>query len=141
MALRAVLVATLTAAAMTMTACGTSEEDKADNKVCDARADINKQIDKLRQLTPSTVTLDAVTAPVQAISDDLKTITDAQGDLNDDRRKEIQAANKAFAAQVRDIASTVLRSTSVAEAKSQLTTAVDNLANAYRSTFAKVSCD
>jgi hypothetical protein len=35
-------------------ACGESDEEKAQNKVCDAKADIGKQVDELTALTPAT---------------------------------------------------------------------------------------
>jgi gas vesicle protein len=121
--------------------CGESTEDRALTEVCDARADITRQIDELAQLTPTTVTADAVTQNVEAIRGDLRTITEARGELSDDRREEARAANDAFAAEVGSVASTLLRSTSVEEAEAQLGTAVDQLAESYRSTLGTVDCD
>ena len=77
---------------------------------------------------------------VQAIGDDLKKIGDAQGDLSDERRSEVEAANKALAADLKEIGSTVLRSTSLQEAKTQLQDAVTQLQGTYSSTLAKVDC-
>ena len=59
----------------------------------------------LKSLTPATVTTDAVTQNLDAIKNDLKDISDAQSDLSDDRRSEVEAANKAFASSVEGIAS------------------------------------
>ena len=56
--------------ALGLGACGQSSEDKAKSTVCDARADIGKQVDELKSLTPTTVTKDAAnkafTSSVQA---------------------------------------------------------------------------
>ena len=41
-------------AALALGACGESKEDKAKSTVCDARADIGKQVDKLKGLTITT---------------------------------------------------------------------------------------
>lgn len=127
-------------AALVLAACGESKEDKAREQVCDARADIDRQVQGLRQLTPSTVTADAVRQSVEAIRGDLGKIRDAQGDLSEERRQEVQDANDAFAAEVSGVASTVLRSTSVEEARSQLRAAADQLAESYRTTLAQVDC-
>ena len=120
--------------------CGTSKEDEANNQVCDARADIQQQVDSLKQMSASTVTLDSVKNSVQAIGNDLKKIADAQGDLSQERRSQLQEANKAFATDLKDIGSTVLRSTSLEEAKTQLQQAVTKLSDTYSSTLAKVDC-
>jgi Tfp pilus assembly protein PilP len=132
--------AVVVATALALGACGTSKEDEAKQQVCDARADIEREVNDLKQQTPSTVTLDAVKQSVQAIGDDLRKMGDAQADLSDERRSEVQKANEAFAAQIREIGSTVLRSSSVEEAQAQLETAVTDLQQTYGATLAKVDC-
>ena len=134
------VAAVVAAMGISLSACGTSKEDEAKNDVCDARADIQKQVDDLKGMTASTVTADQVSKSLQAIGDDLQKISDAQGDLSDDRRSQVEAANKAFAADVKEVGSTVLRSTSAEEAKTQLQQAVTNLSDTYSNTFAKVDC-
>lgn len=127
-------------AAVALAGCGKSAADKAQSKVCDARADISKQVDTLKGLTPSTATTDQITSSLKAIGNDLKKIAGAQGDLNDKRKNEVQQANQAFASQVKQIVSTVGTSTSVNDAKAKLTTAFQQLATTYQQTFAKVDC-
>ena len=127
--------------ALVVSACGgQSKSDKAKSQVCDARADISKQVDTLKGLTVSTATTSQIKSSVTAIANDLKTITNAQGDLSADRRSQVQQANKAFESQVKDIVSTLGSTTSLSSAKSQLTTALTQLADAYKQTFAKISC-
>jgi hypothetical protein len=130
-------------------ACGDSSEEKAAKQspeenaqatVCDARADIGKQVDELKGLTAATVTKDAVTQSLDAIKNDLNDIAGAQSELSGDRRDEVEAANKAFASSVEGIASQVLRSLSVSDAKAALVAALDQLATSYDETLAPLDC-
>ena len=127
--------------AFALGACGESDEEKAQSKVCDAKADIGKQVDELKSLTPATVTTDAVTQNLNAIKNDLQDISDAQSDLSSDRRSEVEAANKAFTSSVQGIASEFGRSLSASDAKARVVTALDQLAASYQKAFAPVNCD
>ncbi len=122
-------------------ACGESDEEKAQNKVCDARADIGKQVDELKSLTPATITADGVTQNLDAIKSDLQDISDAQSDLSSDRRSEAEAANKAFTSSVEGIASQLGSSLSASDAKAQVVTALDQLAASYQKSFAPLNCN
>jgi hypothetical protein len=134
-------VTAMIVAALALAGCGgDSAEEKAQAQVCDARADIATQVDSLQGLTPASVTADAVRKPVEAIGRDLRTIRDAQASLSDDRRSEIEAANQAFTAEVRGVAGTILRSTSVQEAQTTLSAAVGQLAASYRESLGRVDC-
>jgi hypothetical protein len=127
-------------AALEVSACGESKEDKAKTTVCDARADISKQVDQLKGLTVSTVTVDGVQSSLKAISSDLSKIKDAQGDLSADRRKQVEDATKTFTSELQSIAGNVGKSTSLSEAKAQLTSALQQLGDAYKQSFAQVDC-
>jgi hypothetical protein len=122
-------------------ACGESDEEKAQNTVCDATADIGNQIDELKSLTPATVTTDAVTQNLDAIKTDLQDISDAQSDLSSDRRSEAEAATQAFTSSVEGIASQLGSSLSASDAKAQVVTALDQLAASYQETFAPLNCN
>jgi hypothetical protein len=117
--------------ALALGACGESSEDKAQASVCDARADIGKQVDTLTSLTAATVTKDAVTQSVDAIKKDLSDMSSAQEDLSSDRRSEVEAANKAFASSVEGIRS---------EFKAAAVAALQQLETSYRETFAPLDC-
>jgi hypothetical protein len=136
-----ILMLMLLAAALAVAACGDSAQDKAQTQVCDARADIQKQVDELQRLTAKTATIDGVTANLQAIRDDLGKITSAQGDLNDEREKQVQAANQAFQSQVKSVAQSVGKSVSLADAEAQLRSAFTELANSYEQTLGNVKVD
>jgi hypothetical protein len=120
--------------------CGQSKEEKAMADVCDARADMSKQVDTLKGLTASTVTTTKVTDSLKAIRDDLSKIADARGDLSDARRDQVQAANDQFAGKVRDTLATVARTVSAEDAKAQLTQAAQDLAGTYKGTYGKIDC-
>ena len=122
-------------------ACGESDEEKAQNTVCDARDDIGKQVDELKSLTPATVTTDAVTQNLDAIKNDLEDISDAQSDLSSDRRSEAEAANQAFTTSIQGIAGQLGSSLSASDAKAEVVTALQQLEASYQKTFAPLNCD
>jgi hypothetical protein len=128
------------AIAVALGACGESKQDKAKKTVCSARADIGKQVDELKGLTISTATADEVQQSIRAINGDLSKIKDAQGDLSDERRQQVQAANKTFTSQVQSILSSLGKSTSLSDASSRLTSATQELATAYQQSFARIDC-
>jgi hypothetical protein len=127
--------------ALALGACGESDEEKAQNTVCDAKADIGNQVDELKSLTPATVTADGVTQNLDAIKADLKDITDAQSDLSSDRRSEAEAANKEFTSSVQGIASQLGSSLSASDAKAGVVSALQQLEASYQKAFAQVNCD
>jgi DNA repair exonuclease SbcCD ATPase subunit len=121
-------------------ACGESDEEQAQDAVCDARAGIQKQVEELSGLTLDTATVANVGDSLKAIRDDLEQIEEAQGDLNDERKQEVESANKEFTSQLQSIAKELSTSLSVSGAKEQFQAAVKQLADAYRQTFAGVDC-
>ena len=134
---------TLTVAlALVIAGCGGDDKaDQAKTSVCDARADISKQLDTLKGLTLSTATTSQIQDGLKAIDADLKEIKDARGDLSDERRKQVDDANQAFESQVKSIAGSLGSTTSLSDAGAQLSQAFDELGTAYQQTFAKIDCD
>ena len=120
--------------------CGESDEEKAQNQVCDARDDIKTQIDELSNLTLSTATVDGIEKSLDAIQDDLQSIADAQGDLNDERKQQVESANKQFTSQLESIANGLTSNLSLSGAEQKLKDATQQLASSYKETFAKVDC-
>jgi hypothetical protein len=121
-------------------ACGESDEEQAQDAVCDARASIQNQVDELSGLTLDTATVAGVGDSLRAIRDDLGQIAEAQGDLNDERKQEVESANKEFTSQLQSIAKNLTSSLSVSGAKEQFQAAVNQLTDAYRQSFAGVDC-
>ena len=91
-------------------------------------------------LTLETATAASVGDSLNAIRDDREQIAEAQGDLNDERKQQVESANKEFASQLQSIAKDLSSSVSVSGAKEQFQAAVKQLADAYRQSFAGVDC-
>src|SRR4051794_1621193 len=123
-----------------MVGCGKSSQDKAQDQVCDARADISKQVDALSSLTPANVTTDGVKKNLNAISSDIQEIGKAQGDLSEERRKQAKDANQAFLTQIQTIFADLGSSTSANSAKQQVSEALAQLKGAYQQTYGKLDC-
>ena len=135
-----VLVSLLMLAAGVAACGGQSKSDKAKSQVCDARADIQKQVNTLKGLTLSTATTSQFKDSLTAITNDLKTITNAQKDLASDRKSQVQQANQQFQSQLQGIVTSFGSTTSLSQAKTQLTSALQQLATSYQQTFAKINC-
>ncbi len=135
------LVAGLLLIAATALGCGESDEEKAQSQVCDARADLKTQIDDLAGLTPATATADGVKKNLNAIEDDLKQIKDAQGDLTEERKQEVESATQQFTSELEGIASGLTSDLSLSGAKAKLETAGKQLASSYQQTFAQIDCE
>lgn len=120
--------------------CGQSKAEKAQDKVCEASDDIGKQVEALSELTLTTATRDQVTGSLQTIQSDLKTIADATGDLAEDKRKDVHAANDAFKAKMAQIGASLGSSLSIENALAQGKAALKELANSYKSTFGQLDC-
>jgi hypothetical protein len=138
--MRPTAVLAVAAAVLALAACGTSKETQAKNQVCSARADISKQVDKLKGVQLSAGAIGQVKSSLSAIQKDVKQIADAQGDLKGQRKSQVQAANQAFAQKVKSTASNLGSAGSITGAASQLSTAFQDLATAYKQTLAKVNC-
>jgi uncharacterized protein YoxC len=139
-----IIAAVFVAAAVTVflvVGTGDSKADQAMDQVCESRANIAEQVDGLKGLTLSSATTDDVTSSLEAIREDLSKIADARRDLADENRDEIQAANDAFVATVRETAATVARSLSAEDAVAQLQGAVQKLAATYQDTYGKIDCE
>jgi hypothetical protein len=137
-----VAVVLIVLAALAVGACGDdeSDEEKAQNQVCDARADIQKQVEELSNLTISTATTEGIEQNLQAIEDSLGEIKDAEGDLNAGRKQEVQSATDQFSSEVESVVQTVGRSTSLSQAATQLTSAFDDLSQSFQQTLQPIDC-
>jgi hypothetical protein len=125
-----------------LAACGESDEEKAQNAVCDARDDIQKRVDDLAGLTITSASIDQVTNNLSAIRDDLQKIADAQGDLEPDRQQEVEQAGKQFRSELQKTAGDVVSgATSGEEAGAQLKSSLEDLASSFRTAYEPVDCD
>ena len=127
-------------AALVLAGCGESDEENAQQTVCDARQDISNQVDSLKSLTPATISTDAVSENVEAIQSDLSAIRGAQSELSDDRRQQVESANQEFTSQVRGILAEIGTSATAQDAASTISSAAQQLATTYEQTFARIDC-
>jgi Tfp pilus assembly protein PilP len=135
--------ATATAAALSalvLAACGESSAEKAQDTVCDARDDISQQIDQLKGITPATFNADEVSKSLSAIKSDLSDMKDAQSELSDDRRKQVESANQAFASEVENVVKQIGTSVTAQDAASSVSSALQQLASSYEQAFSRVDC-
>ena len=135
-------VAALLGSAALMVACGESEEEQAQNEVCDARDDIERRVDDLAGLTITTASIEQVTNNLEAIRDDLETIATEQGELEPERRQEVEQAGERFRSELEATARDfVSGATSGEEAGARAGSALDELAKSFRETYGPVDCD
>ena len=134
------LVAGLLLIAATAAGCGESDAEKAQTQVCDARADLKKQVDELSALTPATATADGVEKNLNAIQDDLNQMKDAQPDLSEERQQEVESATQEFTSEVEAVAGDLGSSLSASGAQAKLQAAGEQLASSYQQAFAQIDC-
>jgi Rad3-related DNA helicase len=139
--MRVLLVVVLASAGL-LAACGESDEEKAQNAVCDARADIERRVDDLASLTITTASIERVTDNLEAIGNDLEMIADEREDLAPDQRREVEQAGERFRSELettaRELASGGI---SGEEAGASVEAALGDLAAAFREAYGPVDCD
>jgi Zn-dependent oligopeptidase len=136
---RIVLLAAL-GLALGLAACGGSDEDKAKADICDARDDIRTQVRELQDLTLGTATVDKVKSHLTAISDDLKRIADAQDQLGESDKKQVQQANQEFKSKVKTLGADIGQSVSLEDAAQQLKSDFADLATTYEQALGPIDC-
>ena len=123
-------------------ACGESEEEKAQNTVCDARADIQKRVDDLAALTITSASIDDVTSNLRAIREDLEKIAAEREDLAPEQREEVDQAAKSFRSELETAASDVVSGAASGEqAGARIGAALDDLAKSFRRAYGPLECD
>ena len=136
------LLAALIGSAALAASCGESDEEKAQNAVCDARDDIQTQVDELASLTITSASIDQVTGHLKAIRDDLGKIADEQDQLDPDRQQEVEQAGKQFRSELGEVAGDVVAgTTSGEEAGARVSSALDDLAQSFKQAYGPVDCD
>jgi uncharacterized protein YsxB (DUF464 family) len=102
--------------------------------------DIQTNVEELQDLTLGTATVDQVKSNLNAIRDDLTKISDAQGQLNDSQKQQVQKATETFKSQLKSLAEDLGRSVSLEDAAQQLESDFAELATVYRQSFAPIDC-
>jgi chromosome segregation ATPase len=122
--------------------CGgsSSSADTAKKNACNAKADIDTQVTKLKGLPASLSSVDTAKTALQQIQKDLGTIQDSLPDVTGDLKDQLKAANSAFSSQVKQVTQDITSAQSLTDAAGTLTTAGQTLAEQYQQAFAGVKC-
>jgi hypothetical protein len=139
-AARALVLVVVLVPALSLAACGQSAQDKAKSQVCSARSDIDKQLGYLQGLTLATATTTGIQNSLKAIGSDLTKIKDAQPQLSAERKQQVQSANQAFRTELESVVSNIGQNLSISNAQARFKSAVQQLAQSYKQTFATISC-
>jgi hypothetical protein len=135
-------LAILLALAALLTACGESDEEKAQNAVCDARADIQQRLDDLAGLTITSASIDRVTNNLEAIGNDLETIAAEREDLEPEQREQVEQAGGQFRSELEATARELVSGAATGEeAGARAAAALDDLGAAFRDAYGPVDCD
>ena len=130
------------AALVAASGCGgsSSSADTAKKNACNAKADIDAQVTKLKGLPASLSSVDTAKTSLDQIQKDLGTIQDSLPDVTGDLKDQLTAANSAFSSQVNQVTQDITSAQSVTDAAATLTTAGRHLADQYQQAFAGVKC-
>jgi hypothetical protein len=138
----AVATLAIVAALVAASGCGgsSSSADTAKKNACNAKADIDTQVTKLKGLPASLSSVDTAKTALQQIQKDLGTIQDSLPDVTGDLKDQLKAANSAFSSQVKQVTQDITSAQSLTDAATTLTTAGQTLAEQYQQAFAGVKC-
>jgi hypothetical protein len=138
----AVAALAIVAALVAASGCGgsSSSADTAKKNACNAKADIDTQVTKLKGLPASLSSVDTAKTALQQIQKDLGTIQDSLPDVTGDLKDQLKAANSAFSSQVKQVTQDITSAQSLTDAATTLTTAGQTLAEQYQQAFAGVKC-
>jgi hypothetical protein len=114
-----------------------SAQDQAARTVCDARADIQAQVENLAAGAPSRI---AITTGLAAIQSDLQKIESAQADLAPERKQEVQDASAAFETRLKTIAGQIVSGLGKSDAKTQVADAITSLKSAVTDALEPIQC-
>jgi hypothetical protein len=135
-----VTAALLAAVALAAAGCGESDEEKAQNEVCDARSEIQDSVTSLESLTVETATADQVRSDVETIQSGISTISDNADEVSEARRADIQSAVQTFRAEFNAILSGLSSNLTVPNAQAQLNSATAELRTAFDESLAQIDC-
>jgi hypothetical protein len=139
--------AALCAASLGLAGCGESSSEKAAKTVCSATAEIDTQLSKLQSLAISSSFPTEAKSSVEAIGSSVKKIDEASPNLDEARRNEIDAANKAFQTEIATITRTVISATTssnlsaaLKSAEPQIKASLQKLASSYKGAYQALKC-
>lgn len=117
-----------------------SAQDRAAKQVCNARNDVQAQVQTLTTLSAGSASKADVTSALSAIRTDLRKMKDAQSDLAPERRQEVQDAAAAFETELKDIARQTVAGLATGDAKTQAANAAASLKSAVNESLQPIDC-
>lgn len=134
------VAAALVAVALAVAGCGESEADKAQDNICDARAEIQSSVANLQSLTVETATADQVRSDVETIQSGIGTISDNADTVDEARRADIQAAVQSFRGDISTILAGLGSNLTIPNAQAQFDSAKASLQTAFDESLAPIDC-
>jgi hypothetical protein len=119
---------------------GESDAERAQNDVCDARSEIQKEIQALGSTDVETATVDGIRQRLDAINVQIGKIRDARGDLSDDRRQEVESAISAFGSQVKAAVDNLGKGGSLEQALTDFQNSLVGLRDSFQKSLAPIDC-
>jgi ABC-type glycerol-3-phosphate transport system substrate-binding protein len=133
----AAIVALTFISALGLVACGESSSEKATKQVCSATSEISKQLKKLETLPINSSFPTEAMKSAEAIDKSIKKIEEAAPNLPTAQREEVDAANKAFEAEI----ATTTKSVASASKSSNLEAALKGAEPQVKASLSKLSSD
>jgi formate-dependent nitrite reductase cytochrome c552 subunit len=144
---KSIAPAALLVGAFGLAACGESSSEKATKQVCSATSEISTQIKKLETLPISSSFPTEAKASVEAIDKSIKKIEEAAPNLPTARKEEINAADKAFEAEIATITKDVVSASKSSNLEAALKSAepeikgsLSKLSSDYKKAFEALKC-
>jgi hypothetical protein len=119
---------------------GGSSADSAKTDACNAKADVDTQVTKLKGLPASVSSLGPAKTALQRIQSDLSTIHESIPDVTGDLKDQLEAANSAFSSQVAQVRQDVTSAQAATDAAGTITAAGQHLSTQYAQAFGDVKC-
>jgi hypothetical protein len=132
--------ALLAVVALAAAGCGESDEEQAQNAICDARGDIQASVDSLTSLTVETATADQIRSDVDTIRSGIDTIQENSDAVDEARRAEIRSAVETFGAEIQAIASGLASDLTIPDAQARFDSAKAQLRTAFDQSLARIDC-
>ena len=141
---RLVLVLAVVPCVLLLAGCGESEQEKfekAKAEVCKSRSAIEKQVDGLKSLPISPLSIEAAKKSAEVIQKELKKIKEEAPKLKPETKKQVESATNEFKATISSLAATIgSGSFNPSTATTQAEAALKKLLTSYEATLKKLSC-
>jgi spore coat protein CotF len=140
-------VALMLISGLGLVACGESSSEKATKEVCSATKEISTQLKKLETLPISSSFPTEAKASVEAIDKSITKIKEAEPNLPTARQEELNAADKAFEAEIATITKDVVSASkssnleaALKSAEPQIKASLSKLSSDYKKAFEALKC-